>query len=105
MLGATVSTAGLAPGGNHSKIDLFNLGTIHLLPRFGYGGVAQRGASLTRESEEEAMEQKDNPLKLKDREPRQGEQFTEPKLGGLYPVAGIFFAGISIGALAVIAIM
>ncbi len=51
------------------------------------------------------MNHKDNPLSLKDRDPRQGEQFTEPRIGGLYPVAGTFVAGLVLGGLAIIAVM
>lgn len=51
------------------------------------------------------MDREDNPLSLKDREPRQGEQFTEPKVGGLYPIAGTFAAGLILGGLAVVAIL
>lgn len=47
------------------------------------------------------LEKLTEPLKLKDREPVQGEQFTEPKLGGLYPIAGIFIGGVAVGAAAV----
>jgi hypothetical protein len=39
-------------------------------------------------------------LKVREREPRQGEQFTEPKVGGLYPLAGTFIAGLVMGAVA-----
>lgn len=46
-----------------------------------------------------------NPLSLQDREPRQGDQFSEPKIGGLYPVAGTFVAGLILGGLSVIAVM
>lgn len=51
------------------------------------------------------MDREDNPLILKDREPRQGEQFTEPKIGGLYPIAGTFVAGLVLGGLAIVAVM
>ncbi len=51
------------------------------------------------------MERDENPLTIKDREPRQGEQFTEPKLGGLYPIAGTFVAGLLLGGLAVVAVI
>ena len=51
------------------------------------------------------MRHEDNPLSLKDRKPRHGEQFTEPKVGGLYPVAGTFVAGLILGGLAVVAVM
>lgn len=37
-----------------------------------------------------------DPLKIRDREPQQGEQFTEPKIGGLYPMAGIFIGGVAV---------
>lgn len=40
------------------------------------------------------------PLKIRDREPEQGEQFTEPKIGGLYPMAGIFVGGMAVGIVA-----
>lgn len=51
------------------------------------------------------MRHEDNPLSIKDREPRQGEQFTEPKIGGLYPIAGTFVAGLVLGGLAVVAVI
>jgi len=51
------------------------------------------------------MKHDENPMTLKDREPRQGEQFTEPKIGGLYPIAGTFVAGLVLGGLVVIAAM
>ena len=51
------------------------------------------------------MRHEDNPLSVKDREPRQGEQFTEPKIGALYPVAGSFVAGLVLGGLAVISMI
>ena len=51
------------------------------------------------------MRHEENPLSLKDRKPRQGEQFSEPEIGGLYPVAGTFVAGLVLGGLAVIAVM
>lgn len=40
------------------------------------------------------IDPKENPLNLTDREPEQGEQFSEPKAGGLYPVAGIAVAAL-----------
>ncbi|MEX2518580.1 MAG: hypothetical protein WD969_04520 [Paracoccaceae bacterium] len=46
------------------------------------------------------LEDVTEPLKLKDREPIQGEQFTEPKIGGLYPLAGMFIAGVAVGGAA-----
>lgn len=46
------------------------------------------------------LEDAAEPLKLKDREPIQGEQFTEPKIGGLYPLAGMFLAGLALGVVA-----
>ena len=39
------------------------------------------------------MNAAENPLNVRNREPKQGEQFTEPKIGGLYPLAAAFFAG------------
>lgn len=39
------------------------------------------------------MKAEDNILNLRDREPKQGEQFTEPKIGGLYPVAATVAGG------------
>lgn len=51
------------------------------------------------------MSHDDNPLAMKDREPRQGEQFTEPRIGGLYPIAGTFAAGAVLGGLAAIALL
>lgn len=39
-------------------------------------------------------------LELRDREPEQGEQFTEPKIGGLYPIAASFVAGAALSAAA-----
>lgn len=44
-------------------------------------------------------------LQLKDREPKQGEQFTEPKIGGLYPIAGAFIGGAAIAAAATVAVL
>lgn len=40
------------------------------------------------------IDPKENPLNLTDREPEQGEQFSEPKAGGLYPFAGIAVAAV-----------
>lgn len=51
------------------------------------------------------MDRHDNPMALRDREPRQGEQFAEPKIGGLYPIVGTFVAGLMVGGLAVVAVM
>jgi len=51
------------------------------------------------------MKHDENPMRLKDRAPRQGEQFTEPKIGGLYPLAGTFVAGLVLGGLAVISVI
>lgn len=51
------------------------------------------------------MDHENNPLNLKDRAPRQGEQFTEPRIGGLYPIAGTFAAGLILGGLAVVAVL
>ena len=39
-------------------------------------------------------------LKIRDREPKQGEQLTEPKIGGLYPVAGAFLGGAAMASVA-----
>lgn len=39
-------------------------------------------------------------LEIRDREPEQGEQFTEPKIGGLYPIAASFAAGAALTAAA-----
>lgn len=43
-------------------------------------------------------------LKVREREPKQGERFTEPKIGGLYPIAGVFVAGALVGAMAMLVI-
>ncbi len=51
------------------------------------------------------LEDVTEPLKLKEREPRQGEQFTEPKIGGLYPIAGIFLGGVAVGVAATWAVL
>lgn len=51
------------------------------------------------------MDRQNNPMALKDREPRQGEQFSEPKVGGLYPIASTFVAGLLVGGLAVVAMV
>ena len=45
------------------------------------------------------IDPKENPLNLRDREPEQGEQFSEPKAGGLYPFAGIAAAAVILVAL------
>ncbi|MEO0360117.1 MAG: hypothetical protein AAF322_03365 [Pseudomonadota bacterium] len=44
------------------------------------------------------MDAEGNPLNVKDREPKQGEQFTEPKVGGLYPMAGLAIAAVALVA-------
>ncbi|MEL7466169.1 MAG: hypothetical protein AAFN79_19005 [Pseudomonadota bacterium] len=46
------------------------------------------------------MKAAENPLNIRDREPKQGEQFTEPKIGGLYPLAAAFLAGAALVAVA-----
>ncbi len=43
---------------------------------------------------------KTDAMKLRDREPRQGEQFTEPKIGGLYPLVATFLTGLILGGVA-----
>lgn len=48
----------------------------------------------------EALSDATEPLHLTEGEPEQGEQFTEPKIGGLYPMAGILIGGIAIGGVA-----
>ncbi len=45
------------------------------------------------------IDPKENPLNLRDREPEQGEPFSEPKAGGLYPVAGIAAAAVILVAI------
>ena len=44
-------------------------------------------------------------LQVRDREPKQGEQFTEPKIGGLYPIAGAFIGGAVIATVATMAVL
>ena len=47
------------------------------------------------------MKARENPLNVRNREPKQGEQFTEPKVGGLYPFAAAVAAGAALFLLAV----
>ena len=40
------------------------------------------------------------PLHVTEGEPKQGEQFTEPKIGGLYPMAGVIVGVIAVAVVA-----
>lgn len=48
------------------------------------------------------VDPKDNPMHLKDEQPKQGDPHDEPAIGGLYPLAGVFVAGALLGGILVL---
>lgn len=53
------------------------------------------------ENVNEALSEATKPLHITEDEPAQGEQFTEPKIGGLYPMAGIVIGGVVVICVAI----
>ncbi|QIE55345.1 hypothetical protein G5B40_07680 [Pikeienuella piscinae] len=51
------------------------------------------------------IEPEENPLHLKDRQPKQGDPHDEPAIGGLYPLAGVFVSGALLGGILVLVAM